>query len=315
MISVIVPIYNVESYLEECLKSITGQTYAELEIILVNDGSTDACGRICDKWQKLDERICVIHKENGGLSSARNAGLTLAKGEYISFVDSDDFIHPQMYERMLSVQSVSDADMVICREYAFADGEDAPYEMQSGKPVYGIENRVQLLEHFCDDFSGLVTWAWNKLYKKELLEGILFERDTIQEDILFAVSVATRVTKVARMDERLYFYRQRRDSIMNRKNPQRLWQCALVTEKQFHLLHNVMDKTMHVKLYHTMLGRVADYAAASFWKKEEQLGDIEEIFRRLYDNIGLRKRVKFRIIRFCPRFYYWLKGTRKCHFE
>lgn len=308
MISVIVPIYNVEEYLDECLTSITRQTYDNLEIILVNDGATDGSGDICERWKAKDSRIQVIHQENGGLSKARNRGLGVAKGEYISFVDSDDFIHPQMYERMLNALEKTNADMAICREYAFRDGEkiDADQIYEDG-PV-AIENQEQLLLHFCDEFSGLVTWAWNKLYRKPLLDNLLFEPDTIQEDILFSVLVASRVTKVARLDERLYYYRQRQSSIMNCPDPERLFRCTLIAEREFNLLWQVMDKKWHEKVYHKILGKIADYAAKSYREKETHLQDIEAVYRRMYDNVKLEKKFKFLLVRYFPAIYYRLKN-------
>ncbi len=311
MISVIVPIYNVESYLEECLESIVGQTYAKLEIILVDDGSTDSSGDICEEWKSKDNRIQVIHQANGGLSRARNAGLAVAKGEYIAFVDSDDFVHPQMYERMLEVLKKTQADMALCREYAFEDGESVDLALLHEEATFEIEDREQHLLHFCEKFSGVVTWAWNKLYRRTLLQGLLFEPDTIQEDILFSATVASGVNRVVRVDERLYFYRQRKESLMNCVNPERFMQCAEVAEKEFYLLREAMEDKLHVKLYHTILERVADYAASSFWKKESHLTDIEVIFRRLFDEIDLQKKFKFYIVRYFPRMYYVIKGVRK----
>ena len=113
-ISVIVPVYRVEEFLDKCIKSIVNQTYHNLQIILVDDGSPDFCGEICENWAKVDDRIIVIHKENGGLSDARNAGLAIATGDYIAFVDSDDWIEPRMYEVMLSIIKKERADIVAC---------------------------------------------------------------------------------------------------------------------------------------------------------------------------------------------------------
>ena len=114
MISVIVPIYNVEKYVNKCVGSIVNQTYTNLEIILVDDGSPDRCPEICDEWAKKDSRIKVIHKKNGGLSDARNAGMKIASGDYIAFVDSDDWIAPEMYERLLMAIKNDNSDIAAC---------------------------------------------------------------------------------------------------------------------------------------------------------------------------------------------------------
>ena len=113
-ISIIVPVYNVDQYLENCIESILNQTFKDYELILIDDGSTDKSGEICDKYEKKDNRIKVIHKYNGGLSSARNAGLDLACGKYIGFVDSDDSIHPEMYEILYDLQQIYNADISVC---------------------------------------------------------------------------------------------------------------------------------------------------------------------------------------------------------
>lgn len=118
-ISIIVPIYNVEKYIEKCIQSILNQTFSDFELILVNDGSTDSCGEICDKYKKLDDRIIVIHKVNGGLSSARNAGIDIARGEYIGFIDSDDYIHEKMYEILYNNAITYNSDIVICKKEMF----------------------------------------------------------------------------------------------------------------------------------------------------------------------------------------------------
>ena len=120
LISIIVPIYKVEKYLKKCIQSIMNQTYLNFELILVDDGSPDDCPMICDNYAKLDNRIVVLHKQNGGLSDARNAGLDVARGEYIGFVDSDDFIANNMYEKLLSGLLAEDADMAVCN-FSYVD--------------------------------------------------------------------------------------------------------------------------------------------------------------------------------------------------
>ncbi len=115
LITIVVPVYNVEKYLDRCIRSIQAQTYKNLEIILIDDGSEDQCGEICDQYAESDERITVIHKENGGLSSARNAGIDIAAGCYIGFVDSDDYIHPDMYGILYDSMKRNDADIAVLR--------------------------------------------------------------------------------------------------------------------------------------------------------------------------------------------------------
>ena len=172
LISVIVPVYKVEQYLPKCVESILAQTYTNLEILLVDDGSPDNCGAICEEYARKDPRIKVIHKENGGLSSARNAALDIARGEYIGFVDSDDWIQPEMYETLLSGIKKNDADMAYGGRYD-VDGNTGEKTIglcpQKEECISGMEmlGRVFVWDH-CDSA------AWDKLYHRSLFEQIRY---------------------------------------------------------------------------------------------------------------------------------------------
>lgn len=208
-ISVIVPIYNVEKYLEKCIDSIINQTYKNLEIILVDDGSTDSCSKICKEYEKIDKRIKVIYKENGGLSDARNAGLKIATGDYIGFVDSDDYIEKSMYEKMLSVFD-SRIDIVECGvNYVYTN------EINYGDSI-GNDFRLnteEALEELILERK-LSQTVWNKLYRKICILGILFEKGKINEDEFWTYQVFSRAKNIFRLNENLYFYVQRKGSIM-----------------------------------------------------------------------------------------------------
>ena len=183
MISVIVPIYNVEPYLIRCIKSIQNQTYTNVEIILVDDGSPDQCGKICEDFAKLDERICVIHKENGGLSDARNAGLEVAKGEYIAFVDSDDYIAPNFLETLYKHLIETDSDVALC-SYQVVTGEEISVDKAKEPSVY-VYDRNELLLNLYDANHEDATFfivAWNKLYKRSLWEKVRYPKGKIHED-------------------------------------------------------------------------------------------------------------------------------------
>ena len=163
-VSIIIPVYNVEAYLDRCLKSIVNQTYENLEIIIVDDGSPDKCPFICDSWQLKDDRIIVIHKENGGLSSARNTGLDIATGDYICFVDSDDYISLDMIETMLDAALTYSVDVVTCGRIRVANStEEEMYSLPKGKLFTG-EKAIK--ELFCG--GAIEEAAWDKLYKKEI---------------------------------------------------------------------------------------------------------------------------------------------------
>lgn len=174
IISIIVPVYKVEKYLKRCIDTIINQTYKNLEIILVDDGSPDNSGNICDEYAKKDGRIKVIHKENGGQSSARNAGLDIAKGEYIGFVDSDDYIDEEMYEKLIKIALDTDADIVECECRAGKSDNFSVF----GKNTRTMEiyNNIESLEkfYFGEQINGIANMVWDKLYKRYLFDKIRF---------------------------------------------------------------------------------------------------------------------------------------------
>ena len=216
LISVIVPVYNVEKYLEKCIDSICNQTYRNLEIILVNDGSTDKSGILCGKFKIKDSRIIVIHKENGGLSDARNAGIDIANGEVLGFVDSDDYIMPEMYEKMLNIMYANDLDIVQCGYKKVYENYDNINDIFINKTDIKIFNRNEAFEHFCDN-NILKAVSWNKIYKKELFNNIRFPKGKIHEDEFTTPRLILESNKVACIQAEYYRYLQRESSIMNSK--------------------------------------------------------------------------------------------------
>lgn len=183
MISVIVPIYNVEKYLDACIESIINQSYRDLEIILVDDGSPDNCSEMCDEWLEKDNRIKVVHKENGGLSSARNAGLSVATGEFIAFVDSDDTIDVNMYQTMMGLFS-DEVDVVICGHQKI-DPTDNPVKCDVSNITKKVLNREVLVDEV---FGKLNNSSCNKLYRKASLTNLEFPTEVLHgEDLIFNV--------------------------------------------------------------------------------------------------------------------------------
>ena len=212
-ISIIIPVYNVEEYISPCIDSVLNQTYRNLEIILVDDGSTDSCPAICDEYAKRDDRIKVIHKSNGGLADARNAGLQIATGDYIGYVDSDDYIHQEMYERLLAACEKYQADVGICRFHIFSDEVGVLIDHREMK-VYN--NHEALTAYIDESVEELITpSAWSKLYKRECVEGLQFPKGKLCEDIVYTTKAFYHADKVVYLDQELYFYRNRPGSIMN----------------------------------------------------------------------------------------------------
>ena len=211
LISVIVPVYNVAEYLPECVDSIINQTYKNLEIILVDDGSTDACPDICDDYAKRDSRIRVIHKKNGGLSDARNAGLDICTGEWIGFVDSDDYIAPSMYEKMYAVAIKNYADVVAC--YSTRDAK-IKLDTDGISNVLVFEQREKMIEYmFLGKYGGLVVSVCVKLYKKQLFDSIRFPVGRTTEDGFIVVDLVNITSKMVVLTNTLYYYRVRAGSI------------------------------------------------------------------------------------------------------
>lgn len=208
-ISVIIPVYKVEKYLDECLKSVVNQTYKNLEIILVDDGSPDNCPKICDEWAKKDNRIKVIHKENGGISDTRNIGLRAATGKYLSFVDSDDYIEKNLYEMAIKKIKENDAQVFIFgRSYLYGE-----------KIVNSTNNDTELImnaEEALDKMNMFQYYdvaLWDKVYERRLFEGVEFPVGKLCEDWYVLYKVLDKADKVVYNSIPLYVYRQRGKSI------------------------------------------------------------------------------------------------------
>ena len=211
LISVIVPVYKVEPYLDKCISSIANQTYKNLEIILVDDGSPDNCPAMCDAWAEKDSRIRVIHKPNGGLSDARNAGMAVATGELMAFVDSDDWIVPDMYEYLYQRLSEDNSDIAACGVQMVWENK-TPSRMltRDGNCVLNQEEAMRAII----EESWLKQPVWYKLYKTALVRDILFPKGKCHEDVFWSYQAVGSAKKVSVSDHVGYYYLQRGGSIM-----------------------------------------------------------------------------------------------------
>ena len=205
LVSVIVPVYGVEQYLERCIISILNQTYSNLEIILVDDGSKDNSPAICDEYEKKDSRIKVVHKVNGGLSSARNAGIEVANGEYYIFIDSDDCIAPNMIERLCSVCEENDSDIAICGYERFSDDKEIESIDTSRKEKLTILDKDEAMSRIYSKGVKYVA-AWNKLYRKKLFNNITYKEGKLNEDEFTTYKLFGESDKIVEIDAPLYFY-------------------------------------------------------------------------------------------------------------
>ncbi len=217
-ISIIVPIYKVEKYLRRCIDSIRAQTYTNLEILLIDDGSPDRCPQICDEYASKDSRVRVIHQVNGGLSAARNTGINAATGKYIGFVDSDDYIDCSMYEKLLCSIIESNADVSVCGYKMISEvGRDIEEDNDITSVDEVVQGNIILRERLLDTNSALWVVAWNKLYRKEIFDSIRYPIGKINEDE-FLVHLIYANRTIAFVNYTGVFYLQRADSIMGKKN-------------------------------------------------------------------------------------------------
>lgn len=211
LISIIVPVYNVEKYVQQCIESILNQTYKQIEVILVDDGSLDRSSVICEEYAFMDPRVKVIHKENGGLSSARNVGLDKAKGKFIGFVDSDDWIDNNMYESMLHLALTYQADVVQCGYKLINEQGKITREINFGNRRFNTKAEVEKAYYMTNEFSSVV---WNKLYRADLFEELRFKVGKNNEDVFILTDALLRIHKMVNTPKCYYHYLQRKESIM-----------------------------------------------------------------------------------------------------
>lgn len=279
LISIIIPVYKVEKYLEKCIQSVINQTYENLQIILVDDGSPDNCGKICDEYAKKDHRIEVIHKSNGGLSDARNKGLEIAKGEYIGFVDSDDYIESDMYEVLYNLLKQYNADVSICNFYTVSQEKIAIKNADNGIKEY---NRIEILKEILLD-NNIQSYAWNKLYKKELFDEIKYPVGKKYEDIGTTFYLLEKCNKVVVTGKPEYYYINRQDSIVNNVTETTITDyIELIMQRYDYIEENIKELSSYNKDY---LRRILKTAEQDI-KGLSEVGDYtKKKYEELYNKV------------------------------
>lgn len=234
LISIVVPIYNMEKYLDKCINSIINQTYKNIEIILVDDGSTDKSSKIINKYKKLDKRIKAYYKKNGGLSDARNYGIDKATGEYIGFIDSDDYIEKNMYETLYNNIIKYNADISVVGFNVVYESTDIKnrVEYQEVTDKLEIYNRKEAFD-LLFDANKFGNFAWNKLYKKELFKNIKYPLGKKMEDLGTTYKLVEISNKIVYEPLKLYNYFQRSGSIMNNKDLKFMKDIYLLSYERF----------------------------------------------------------------------------------
>lgn len=320
LISIIVPLHNVEQYLERCINSILQQTYQNLEIILIDDGSTDGSAKICDDYASKDSRIKVIHKQKAGVSAARNSGFAIATGTYIGCVDSDDWIEPDMYETMYRATQSYQVPIAFCRYASVFEHET--YARGTGKEF--LFSREELLRNYINGSEDYVinNSVWSKLFHRDLAKDILFAEGRVSEDIMYTTRLLCKLEQGVYIDRCLYNYKQDRPgSIMNSNRVQRVIQDEIPFWKEHisYVREHVSDEMgdyaayyfyRRMMLYYTDLkgnkeNKLLVQKIAELMKREKK--DIISIYSGKTGTAG--DKVRMRLFLFSPKLYYWMNET------
>lgn len=298
------PVYNVEKYLRRCLDSILNQTFADFELILVDDGSPDNCGTICDEYAQKDNRVRAFHKSNGGLSSARNFGLEKSRGSFVSFIDSDDFIAADLYETAVSLQKKYQADIVefgVCRDYQIE-------EKRREKYFEAVYSGVEMLSRLYRDCIGGSVYPWNKLYRKELFEKNRFTEGRINEDTLIMPKLYFSAKTVAVTNKYMYYYVLSEGSIMRSgfsiKRMDTIY--AYQDNREFYLRHNLKDALeYHDATYAFMLLNMSKKIKGNFGSEHDAYKECVDRFVELFPDFMRNRRInlrqKFYLARECKK--------------
>ena len=249
LVSIIIPVYNAEKYLEECLESVVNQTYHNLEIILIDDGSTDKSGKICDEYAQKDSRIKVIHKQNEGISQARNIGIEMAKGEYIQFVDSDDYVDLDLVETAYSLARKNEADIVCFSHYTVKESENEI--IQESEDILKVLSPMEALKELLLDRK-IRNFPWEKLWKRKLFDGIVFPVGKPYEDIATCGKMFEKANKVVYYGCPKYYYRLRKGSISHTPSP----------ELSIYYINTVEEMANHLRR-HKELEQYCDFSIVS----------------------------------------------------
>ena len=314
MISVIVPIYNVERYINKCIDSIIHQSYKNLEIILVDDGSPDKCGEIIDEYSRIDKRIHVIHKSNGGLSSARNAGLDIASGDFIGFVDSDDWIEPTMYEEMLSFMEKEQLDLVECGINLVTNNISNKY---IEKPSIVLSGKDALIRHL-DSKNRTVqslprTAVWSKLFKKEFWKTNRFPVGEIHEDYLLTCKALYEAKSVGLLRRGLLNHlTDNPNSIVNTKFNYK----DLYKGKQLEYRITYLKEKKEPTLTNLAMISYYGYIVSAIWRcdqngmpeRDQLIAKIKEDKKIIFSlNLPFKRKIDARLICYYPKLYLILR--------
>ena len=309
LVSVIIPVFNVQQYLSEALDSVIHQAYEKLEIIVINDGSTDDSGKICDEYAEKDARIVVIHQENKGLSAARNVGLKIMTGDVVAFLDADDAYHPRFVSKMIEAMIRSDADIVICKTKRQYTNDRLLFD--------NTKNSYPTLEQGCYDHVNLLrayangkinAGVWNKVYKRKLWENERFPEGHVYEDIDTTHRILNRCVTACVINEMLYAYRKRQGSITDVSTKESIRDLFLAYSHfdefvKEHVPEVFSEETIALLEQRRMIQKISQFASLSRKKDPEQKEYSEELRRQI---IASGKTAELRDYKFSTQVCYWM---------
>lgn len=290
LVSVVIPVYNVESYLDECIESVILQSYNNIEIILVDDGSTDTSGNKCDKWAKQDSRIKVIHQANIGLSGARNSGIKISKGRYITFVDSDDTVNIDYINILINSILESSSDISICGLNRFFDGEDSIFNNEDSKgstEVVTLSSDEAIERIFYQ--KDISNSAFGKMYPRSFFEAVEFPIGKLYEDLATVYKLFLQTDNVSMVKDSYYNYRIRQGSIMTRKFDTRNLDRISISE---YILNNI--KILRPNLLPAAKYRYLVSNLQVLWMIPKNFGNRNSIIKQIQDNM---KSVRFEVFK------------------
>lgn len=306
-LSIIVPVYRAEQYLVKCIESILNQTFDDFELILVDDGSPDKSGEICDQYAKRDSRVKVIHKENGGASSARNAGLEIAQGEYIGFVDSDDWIHRDMFCKMYQLAIKKAADIVQCRfKIVFEDEKD---EIKTNVEIHEY-TPIQAMYNIYGELGTTTIIVCNKIYNKKLFKVNRFEEGRTCEDEIIIHNLLKDANKIVDTEDVLYYYLQTPNSVMRTKCSTKKVDYLFALEQRMKFFKEINEEDLIENTWLSYGNTLVDIYYQMWKDRQKNLGIEKEIkqkykacYKEIKDNkyANRKERIKFKLFRYIPQ--------------
>lgn len=310
--SVIIPAYNIENYIKQCIDSVRGQTYRNLEIIVVDDGSTDGTSRICDLAASDDGRVKVLHQPNGGLSRARNAGIGASSGDYLYFVDGDDLVHLRCIETLLSIMKKEECDIAQCRTYAFLDENKIPTDLPEEK--HEVYTGKRMCEHmlFGSKYGGDITVAWDKLYRRAVFEKRRFNDGMLYEDVAIMHELLWKADKVAITNLQLAFYRSMREGSITHSGHKKFEDQIKADLIQLRFFQDRGEHRLEGQCYYILSN---DLAKLRIYKGDAG-GKIKEKHKKImrkanHAEMAFVKKCLINLGYRCPRTWFWIWEARR----